>query len=164
MIQLLLLDVDGTLTDGLVYYSNTGDEIKAFHIKDGLALRVWKKLGRKSAIITGRESLAVQKRAEELGIDFVFMGIENKGEIALKLKQDLNLGREEIASIGDDLNDLSMFAQSGMSFAPKNSAQQILDQASYVVAQNGGQGAVRAMIEIILKQEKLEEKWFEFFV
>ncbi len=163
MIELLLLDVDGTLTDGKIYYSNQNEEIKAFNIKDGLALRVWKKLGRKSAIITGRQSMIVQKRAEELGIDFVFMGVENKGDVVLQLKKDLNLTQGQIASIGDDLNDLSMFNQSGLSFSPRDGAKQILNEVSYVLEKNGGEGAVREMIEMILKQEQLEEKWLEFF-
>lgn len=163
MIELLLLDVDGTLTDGKIYYSSQNEEIKAFHIKDGLALRVWKKLGRKSAIITGRSSAIVQKRAEELGIDFVFMGVENKGEVVVQLKRDLDLAQEQIASVGDDLNDLPMFTRSGLSFAPKNGAAQILNRVSCVLQKDGGEGAVREAIEFILKREQLEERWLEFF-
>lgn len=164
MIELLLLDVDGTLTDGKIYYSSLQEEIKAFNIKDGLALRVWKKMGRKSAIITGRQSNIVQKRAEELGIDWVFMGVENKGEIALKLQQDLKLAKAQVASIGDDLNDLSMFAQSGLNFSPRNGATQILQKVDYVLESAGGEGAVREMIERIFIFEGLEDCWFEFFL
>lgn len=163
MIELLLLDVDGTLTDGKIYYSDSGEEIKVFNIKDGLALRIWKKIGRKSAIITGRISSLVEKRAKELGVDFVFMGIENKGEIAKRLRKELALQIEEIASIGDDLNDLSMFAQSGLSFAPKDGAKQILNRVDCVLETCGGDGAVREMIEKILEREHLEDRWFEFF-
>ncbi|MCE3046718.1 KdsC family phosphatase [Helicobacter kayseriensis] len=163
MIRLLLLDVDGTLTDGRVYYLDSGEEIKAFHIKDGLALRVWKQMGRKSAIITGRTSSIVERRAKELGIDFVFMGVKQKGEIVQRLQEELQCSKDEIASIGDDLNDLSMFAQSGMSFCPSDGARQILDKVDCVLDSKGGNGAVREMIEIILKRENLEDQWFEFF-
>lgn len=163
MIELLLLDVDGTLTDGKIYYSSSNEEIKAFSIKDGLALRVWKKMGRKSAIITGRTSLIVEKRAKELGIDFVFMGIENKGEIVQKLKQELNLKSSEIACVGDDLNDLLMFKQCGMRFAPKDGAKQILNHVDRVLNAKGGEGAVREAIEFIIEAEGLEGCWFEFF-
>lgn len=162
MIRLLLLDVDGTLTDGKVYYLDSG-EFKAFNIKDGLALRVWKQMGRKSAIITGRTSAIVEKRAQELGIDFVFMGVKQKGEVVQHLQKELQYSQEEIASIGDDLNDLSMFAQSGLSFCPSDGAKQILDKVDYVLDTKGGSGAVREMIEIILKRENLEDQWFEFF-
>lgn len=164
MIELLLLDVDGTLTDGKVYYSSLQEEIKAFSIKDGLALRVWKKMGRKSAIITGRTSNIVQRRAEELGIDWVFMGVENKAEVAIKLQKELGLAKEQIASIGDDLNDLPMFAQSGLNFSPKNGAKQILQKVDYVLESAGGEGAVREMIERIFISEGLEDCWFEFFL
>lgn len=163
MIKLLLLDVDGTLTDGKIYYSNQGEEIKAFNIKDGLALRAWNQMGRKSAIVTGRKSTLVQKRADELGIDFVFMGVQNKGEIVAKLQRELNLETNEIASIGDDVNDLSMFAQSGLSFAPKDGAKQILKKVSCILDSKGGYGAVREMIERILIEEHLEEQWLELF-
>lgn len=163
MIELLLLDVDGTLTDGKIYYSAL-EEMKVFSVKDGLALRVWKKIGRKSAIITGRKSTIVQRRAEELGIDRVFMGVENKGEIVLALRDEFHLAKDQIASIGDDLNDLSMFAQSGLNFSPKNAAKQILDKVDYVLENCGGDGAVREMIERILASEGLEDCWFEFFL
>ena len=106
-IQLLLLDVDGTLTTGEVTYTQNGEELKSFNIKDGLALSVWnKQLGRKSAIITGRESSIVQRRAKELGIEFVYMGVSDKGAVVQELLAKLNLASDEVACIGDDLNDL----------------------------------------------------------
>lgn len=164
MIELLLLDVDGTLTDGKVYYSNHQGEIKAFHIKDGLALKVWKSLGRKSAIITGRRSEIVHRRAEELGIDWVFVGVENKGVVARELRNQLGLRKDQIASVGDDLNDLSMFAQSGLNFCPRDGAKQILQKVDCVLESAGGEGAVREVIEKILVSEGLEDCWFECFL
>ncbi|WP_305862566.1 KdsC family phosphatase [Helicobacter cholecystus] len=163
MIKLILLDVDGTLSDGKIYYNNKGEEYKAFDVKDGLGLRVWKKLGRKSAIITGRESPIVEKRGNELGVDDIFMGVENKAEAVKILQEKYSLSKEEIACIGDDCNDLPMFAQSGLKFAPLNAADMIKKYADVILSKRGGEGAVREMIEILMHQEKLEERWLEIF-
>ncbi|WP_027327472.1 KdsC family phosphatase [Helicobacter pametensis] len=163
MIKLLALDVDGTLTDGKVYYSDSGEELKAFNIKDGLGLNIWKKLGRKSAIITGRTSSVVELRARELGIDFVFMGIKDKGEVLQRLQGELQITAREIASIGDDLNDLAMFAHSALSFMPKDGSALLKKHVKYILNAKGGEGAVREMIEMILEQEGQGECWFEFF-
>lgn len=163
-IKWLLLDVDGTLTDGKIYYGNEGEELKAFSVKDGLALRVWKMLGKKIAIITGRESKIVERRARELGVDEVFMGVKNKGEIVEFLQNKYSLVKEELACVGDDLNDLPMFAKCALSFAPKDSIKAIQDRAMYVLCAKGGEGAVREAVEIMLKEEGLEEKYLEFFL
>lgn len=153
-IQLLLLDVDGTLTTGEVTYTQNGEELKSFNIKDGLALSVWnKQLGRKSAIITGRESSIVQRRAKELGIEFVYMGVSDKGAVIQELLAKLNLASDEVACIGDDLNDLPMFMRIKQSYAPKDSAKEIKAIAKNVLQKKGGKGAVREMIEDILARE-----------
>lgn len=164
VIKWLLVDVDGTLTDGKIYYGNDGEELKAFNVKDGLALRVWKMLGKKIAIITGRESQIVERRARELGVDEVFTGVKNKGEIVELLQEKYHLKKEELACVGDDLNDLPMFARCALSFAPKDSAILIQNRAFKVLCANGGEGAVRETVEIILKEEGLEEKCLEFFL
>lgn len=163
MIELILLDVDGTLSDGKIYYSDKGEEYKVFDVKDGLGLRVWKKLGKKSAIITGRKSFIVEKRAKELGIDEIFMGVENKAEVVQKLKNKYALSKEQIACIGDDYNDLPMFKQSGLKFSPSNAIEVVKNRADIVLSRKGGDGAVREMIEYLMKDEGLEEKWLEFF-
>ena len=153
-IQLLLLDVDGTLTTGEVTYTQNGEELKSFNIKDGLALSVWnKQLGRKSAIITGRESSIVQRRAKELGIEFVYMGVSDKGAVVQELLAKLNLASDEVACIGDDLNDLPMFMRIKQSYAPKDSAKEIKAIAKNKKKKKGGKGAVREMIEDILARE-----------
>lgn len=157
------MDVDGTLSDGKIYYSDKGEEYKVFDVKDGLGLRVWKKLGKKSAIITGRKSFIVEKRAKELGIDEIFMGVENKAEVVKILKEKYTLDKEQIACIGDDYNDLPMFAQSGLKFTPSNAIEAIKKSADIVLSKKGGDGAVREMIEILLAKEGLEEKWVEIF-
>lgn len=163
MIEMLLLDVDGTLSDGKIYYGDRGEEFKVFDVKDGLGLRIWKKLGKKSAIITGRCSLIVERRAKELGIDEIFMGVENKADVVRSIKAKYNFCKENIACIGDDYNDLPMFKESGLRFSPSNAIEEIKRSADIVLSKKGGDGAVREMIEHIIKQEGLEGKWLEFF-
>ncbi|WP_394998071.1 KdsC family phosphatase [uncultured Helicobacter sp.] len=153
-IQLLLLDVDGTLTTGEITYTQSGEEIKSFHIRDGLALSVWnKQLGRKSAIITGRDSLIVQKRAQELGIEHIYMGVSDKGAVVREILNKLGLESDEVACIGDDLNDLPMFKCIKHTYAPKDGAKEIKALAKVVLGKKGGKGAVREMIEDILAKE-----------
>lgn len=163
MIELLCIDVDGTMSDGKLYYSKNGEEIKTFNVKDGLALAYWHKIGRKSAIITGRNSEILKIRANELKIDYLFMGIKNKGECVRNLKKDLNLDSASIASIGDDMNDISMFRECGISFGVKNCANGIKNIANIILSSNGGEGAVREVIEMILKQEDLYEEFIKYW-
>lgn len=164
MIELILLDVDGTLSDGKIYYSDRGEEYKVFDVKDGLGIRVWHKLGKKTAIITGRKSSIVEKRAKELGISDVYMGVDDKSSIVKLLREKYSLAQNQIACIGDDCNDLPMFAQSGMKFAPSNAIELIKKRADVVLSKKGGDGAVREMIEILLQKEGLKDKWVEIFI
>lgn len=163
MIELLLLDVDGTLSDGKIYYSDSGEEYKVFDVKDGLGLRVWKKLGKKSAIITGRKSPIVERRAKELGVDEIYMGVEDKAEVVREIKAKYLLSQEQVACIGDDYNDLPMFKESGLKFSPQNAVEFIKQSADVILSKNGGDGAVRELVEYLMKQEGLEEKWLELF-
>ncbi|MDE7216617.1 MAG: HAD hydrolase family protein, partial [Helicobacter sp.] len=108
MTKLLVLDVDGTLNDGTITYDTQGNELKSFSVKDGLAIVAWLKLGGDIAIITGRESPITDKRACELGITLVFQGVQNKGDVLLQIVQQKNYSLDEIAVIGDDVNDIHM--------------------------------------------------------
>lgn len=160
MIKLLVFDVDGTLSDGKVYYTQSGDEMKAFDIKDGLAISVWNnKLKLHSAIISGRKSQLVESRATELGISHIFMGVENKLEVLKSLLKTLDIKASEAACIGDDLNDLAMFKLCKYSFLPKDGAKAMRKYATKILKHKGGSGAVREMIEIVLKHngETLEQ-------
>lgn len=152
MIRLLVLDVDGTLSDGMLYFDENGGEMKCFCVKDGLALSSWHKLGHKSAIITGRSSKIVERRAHELGIEFLFQGVQDKGAKVREIAERLKLSKEQIAGIGDDLNDLKMFAEVGMSFAPKDCAKLVANRVDVLLDSCGGKGAVREMIENILER------------
>ena len=163
MIKLIVLDVDGTLTNGKITYTNSGDEIKSFDVKDGLAIASWNRLKGKSAIITGRSSKIVEKRANDLKIDFVYQGVKDKKEILLKIIDELNLDNSEVAVIGDDLNDLGMFELIPYSFAPKDASSYIKEKAKTTLNKNGGDGAVREMIEIILKQDNRYKEFLDLW-
>jgi len=162
-IKLLILDVDGTMTDGKIIYSNNGDELKNFCSKDGLAIASWIRLGRKVAIITGRESNIVKKRAKDLGIEFICQKIRDKANRAEEILRELNITWENVASIGDDLNDYSMLKESKLSFAPVDANEYIKSKVSFCLTANGGNGAVREMIEYILKQENAYEEFLSLW-
>jgi 3-deoxy-D-manno-octulosonate 8-phosphate phosphatase (KDO 8-P phosphatase) len=163
MIELIVLDVDGTLTDGKIYYSNSGDEIKAFNIKDGLMIKSWNTLGKKSAIITGRVSKIVEIRAKELDITFIRQGIRDKADELKKIVDELNITFDNVAIIGDDMNDLSMLKLVKKSFAPYDASSFIYDYVNYPLNKKGGDGAVAEMIEILLKEENLYDKFLELW-
>jgi 3-deoxy-D-manno-octulosonate 8-phosphate phosphatase (KDO 8-P phosphatase) len=158
-IELIVLDVDGTLTNGKITYTKNGDEIKSFCVKDGLAIASWIKLGREVAIITGRNSPIVERRAKELGIKYFYQGIDNKKEVLEELLKELDLTMENVASIGDDLNDYRMLNASKRSFVPKNASMYVQQIADEVLESQGGEGAVREMIEKLIQSEGLEENY-----
>jgi 3-deoxy-D-manno-octulosonate 8-phosphate phosphatase (KDO 8-P phosphatase) len=157
MIELIILDVDGTLTDGKIVYSNSGDELKNFDVKDGLAVASWtKKMGKKAAIITGRKSDLLERRANELGITHLYQGYDNKDEILEKILQEENLTWDQTAAIGDDLNDYKMLKKVGLSFCVADAVGDIKSMVNIVCKKNGGNGAVREMIEYIIQEEQLK--------
>lgn len=158
-IELIVLDVDGTLTDGKIGYTQNGDEVKYFCVKDGLAISSWIKLGKEVAIITGRNSKIVERRAKELGIQYFYQGIHNKREVLESLLIDLNLTMENVASIGDDLNDYNMLRFSKRSFIPLNASSYLKNIASDILNSKGGDGAVREMVESLIIDEGLEKEY-----
>jgi len=158
-IELIVLDVDGTMTDSRITYSENGDEIKSFNVKDGLAIVSWRKLGKKVAIITGRSSKIVERRAKELHIEHFYQGIHNKKEVLEALLTKLDLTMDNVAAIGDDLNDLQMLKAAKLSFVPRDASANIETIASVILNKKGGDGAVREMIEKLIIKEGLEEKY-----
>ena len=162
MIELIVLDVDGTLTDGKIIYTSNGDELKNFDVKDGLAIASWtKKLGKKAAIITGRRSSLVEKRAKDLGITHLYQGVHNKDEILENILKKENLTWHQTATIGDDLNDIKMSKKAGLSFSPNDASHYLKEIVTVVCKNNGGYGAVREMIEYICKHDNTEESFLE---
>ncbi len=162
-IELIVLDVDGTMTNSHITYSENGDEIKSFNVKDGLAIASWRRLGKQVAIITGRSSNIVARRAKELRIEHFYQGVENKKEVLEKLLEKLDLSMENVAAIGDDLNDLQMLRAAQISFVPRDASAYVDKIATVILSKRGGDGAVREMIEYLIIKEGLEKKYLELW-
>ena len=152
MIKLIVLDVDGCLSDGSLIYTSDGVELKAFNVKDGLGISTWIKMGNKAAIITGKNSKMVTRRAKELGIKHYFQGVKDKERVLKELISSLELKNYEVAAIGDDLNDYAMLKLVGKSFTPSDGVDNIKEIVNCVLSRKGGDGAVREMIEMIVEQ------------
>ncbi|TQV72869.1 3-deoxy-manno-octulosonate-8-phosphatase KdsC [Aliikangiella marina] len=156
-IKLLICDVDGVLSDGKVYFSNQGDELKNFNIKDGLGIKLLQKSGIKVAIITGRESNIVTHRAKELGITILYQGRSDKRATFQEIIESLELSSEEVAHIGDDLPDLPLMKKAGLGLAVNDAHDFVRHNADWVSSKNGGQGAVREAADMLLDaQGKLD--------
>lgn len=147
MIDLIILDVDGCLTDGKIIYSTAGDESKNFNVKDGLAISSWIRMGHQAVIITGRHSKLLERRANELGITQLYQAVKDKAALVNTLADKLNIPLRNMAAIGDDLNDYKMLAMVGRSFTPQNGSKHLKSMVDRVCETDGGEGAVREMIE-----------------
>ncbi|MDX1733350.1 MAG: HAD-IIIA family hydrolase [Halioglobus sp.] len=149
-VRMLVLDVDGVLTDGRIYYSDDGSEMKAFYIRDGLGVKLLQRAGVKVAIITGRDSPMVTRRAGELGIEDVVQGREDKREALLELCQRHGLRFEDCAYMGDDLPDLGAIVAAGLGMTVADGCNAVLESADWISTRAGGCGAVREACEFIL--------------
>lgn len=154
-----MLDVDGCLTDGKIIYSSDGSETKNFNVKDGLAISSWIRMGNHVAIITGRNSKIVETRANELGVKYLFQSVKDKDKVLKELIDSLGLKYYEIGAIGDDLNDFKMLSKVGRSFTPKDGVKEIRELVDTVLTCNGGDGAVREMIDILVDESDLREQF-----
>ena len=163
-VKLLLLDVDGVLTDGSIIYTGTGDEIKTFSVKDGLGLRLLMDAGIIVGIVTGRRSQALQNRCDNLGIGLVFDGVTDKEKVLDDLVRDKGILPESIAFAGDDLPDIRIMKKVGFSIAVSDGAPCVKEIAHYVTSAPGGCGAVREISELILKTQGLWDKVTERFL
>lgn len=164
MIKLIVLDVDGTLTNGKLYVSNLGDEIKAFNVKDGLGITQAIAQGKEIAIITGKTSQIVTKRCQELGVKEIHQGIKNKIATLDTILEKYGISYNNVAYMGDDLIDLAVMKKCKLTGAPKDSVNEILSIADFISSKNGGDGAVREFIEYILKKENLWDNVVNHFV
>ena len=149
-IKLLALDVDGVLTDGTIYISPAGEVFKGFNAKDGMGISGALRNNLQIAVITGRQSPIVERRCEELGIKLFMQGVKDKRLALQKMAQELGLTREEIAYMGDDLNDIPAFKASGLNFVPADGSIEVLAVADIITKAKGGRGAVREAITMIL--------------
>lgn len=159
-VQLLVLDVDGVLSDGRLYYGNNGEELKGFSILDGLGIKLLQQSGVEVAIITGRRSEIVARRARELGIEHIQQGREDKLTALQELCRKLAISLQQVAYMGDDLPDLSAIRGAGLGLAPANAHSFVLQHADWCSTARGGGGAVREACELILlAQGKLQATW-----
>lgn len=148
-IRLACFDVDGTLTDGRLYYDNEGGESKSFHIHDGQGLVLLRKVGIAVALITARNSPAAERRGAELGAE-VFTGAKDKLSRVRELCGQHGLGLEQVAFMGDDLPDLACLRAAGLAVAPANAHRWIADQVHWITPSHGGQGAARELCDLLL--------------
>lgn len=153
-IKYLIIDVDGTMTDGGIYYDSYGNELKKFCSKDAAGYFVCKKLGIKTIVISGRECNATKRRMEELGIDFLYQGVNDKKVFIETLLKNNNISKEDLGYIGDDLNDYESMKLAGFIACPKNGCKEVKKISDYVSLYDGGDGAVRDIIEHLLGEEE----------
>lgn len=157
-VRLLVLDVDGVLTDGRLYFSEDGQELKTFDTQDGHGIKMLQQAGIQCAIITGRNTQLVARRAANLGIKHLLQGREDKG-IALKaLSQELTIPLDEIAYVGDDWPDLPAIRMAGLGVAVANAHQEVRRHADLVTTARGGRGAVREVCDLILEAQGLYQQ------
>jgi len=155
-IKLFLMDCDGVLTDGRIWVLEGGEDQKAFNTRDGLGLELLHRAGLKSGVISGRVSSALSRRAEKLGMSYVRQGCENKEQAFAEIVADAGVINEEVAFAGDDLNDIPLMLKSGLALAVADAAIETRNHAHYVTEASGGHGAVREIVELILKSQ---DRW-----
>lgn len=153
-VKALIFDVDGVMTDGKIIYSGSGEEIKEFNVRDGIIISSLKKAGFIVGIISGRESSAVTRRATELKLDFCHQAMEDKAWACAQIMKHHHLKEKEIAYIGDDINDLSVFALVGFKACPADASSEVLKIADMVTRSKGGRGVVREVADFLLSINK----------
>ncbi len=157
-IRLLILDVDGVLTDGRIIMNDAGQESKHFDVKDGHGLKLIMRHGLEVMLLTGRSSAVVDCRARDLGIRQVFQGVLNKSEFFQQFLEERALDPEEVAYVGDDVVDIPILKRVGFSVAVKDAVKEVKEVADYVTEKPGGRGAVREICDLLLK---VQGKWEE---
>lgn len=156
-IRLLVLDVDGVMTDGRVILGNDGEEYKNFHVRDGSGVKYWLRAGRKIAWITGRQSRLVERRAEELGVEVVHQNCKHKLPAFEAVLSHFSLEAKDTAVVGDDLADLPLILRCGYAAAPADAVDEVKRHVHYLCRQPGGHGCVREVVERILRAQEAWE-------
>lgn len=151
----LVLDVDGVLSDGRIIYDEFGDELKCFDVQDGAALVFWKRVGLKSAIITSRKAKLIRRRGKELGVDFIAQKALKKLAVYEMLLKRWRLMPEQVCAMGDDLMELPLLRRAGFAVAVSNAVEEVKAASHYVTQRSGGRGAVREVVDLILKTKGL---------
>ena len=164
-IKLLLLDVDGVLTNGQIIYDNQGNELKAFDVKDGHGLKLLQRAGIKIGIITGRSSEVVQLRARELGIEILYQGALQKLDPYLEILAEQGLTDNQVAYVGDDIIDLPILRRAGFSATVADAVPDMFPLVDYVASRPGGRGAVREICDLLLRAcgqwDELTKRYFD---
>jgi 3-deoxy-D-manno-octulosonate 8-phosphate phosphatase (KDO 8-P phosphatase) len=150
-IELVLSDVDGVMTDGGIQILDDGQQFLKFHIRDGMGVRLWREAGKRFGIVTGRNLEAVKRRAADLWLDIVHVGVDDKLPAVDAIAEELMLSREQVCFIGDDLLDLATIRAVGLGVAVADAAEDVRRAAMYTTSVPGGQGPVREVIELLLK-------------
>jgi 3-deoxy-D-manno-octulosonate 8-phosphate phosphatase (KDO 8-P phosphatase) len=150
-IEMLVLDVDGVLTDGRIITHKDGSESKSFHVLDGHGIRMWQRAGLKVAWLSGRSSVATSRRAEELQVPYVLQDCHDKLPALKKLLEEVGVAAQNVAYVGDDVMDLPVIGYVGFGVAVANAVDEVKECADYITARAGGAGAVREVIEYVLK-------------
>ncbi len=163
-IQLLILDVDGVLSDGKIILSNDGNETKLFDVKDGLGILLLQKFGIKLAVITGKSSQIVHDRLTALGVNDIYQGQKNKIQAYEDLLTKHQISERNVAYMGDDLPDLTLMLKSAVSFAPADALSAVKMRVDYVTSQQGGCGAVREVCDLILESKGLLDKIVDDYI
>ena len=149
----LILDVDGVLTDGTLFFDANGSEIKGFNVQDGHGIKLWMRAGNSLAIITGRESSVVSHRCSDLGIEYVYQNAKNKLSALNEYISENNVNPIGICYIGDELVDIPVFRKVGLAVAVSNGVPEVLEHADIITDKSGGKGAVREIIDFLLKEK-----------
>lgn len=152
----LVLDVDGVLTDGRITYSDKGEEIKAFHVRDGTAIKLWLQQGKRLAFLSGRQTPIVDRRGAELGVTAIVQGAQDKLPAFENLLRQHGVTASQVAYVGDDLPDVPVLRRCGLAVAVADACPEARGAAHYITEAAGGQGAVREIVELILKSQ---ERW-----
>jgi 3-deoxy-D-manno-octulosonate 8-phosphate phosphatase (KDO 8-P phosphatase) len=155
-VKLLLMDCDGVLTDGRIWIIENGEDQKAFHTRDGLGIDLLHRAGLMSGIISGRNSSALERRAQSLGVSYLWQGRDDKRQAFADTLAQAQVTNEEVAFVGDDLTDLPLMLQAGLAVAVADAVAEVKAHAHYVTSSKGGKGAVREVVELILKAQ---DRW-----
>jgi len=153
-IKLLLTDVDGVWTDGSIYYGDGGNDIRRFHVHDGIGVKRLMEVGVEIAVVSSYFSEAVQRRCQQLGIKDIFLGVKNKEEVLERIIRQKGYNRDELAYMGDDLPDAKLFEKVGIAITVSNAPAEVRKKADYVTMSMGGHGALREVSDLILEVKK----------
>ena len=163
-VSLLVLDVDGVLTDGRIVYADYGDELKCFDVQDGAGLVFWHRVGLKSAIITARHSRLIRRRAKEMRVDFLAQKQLLKLPAYQRVLKRFRVAEEQVCAIGDDLMELPILRRAGFAVAVPNAVDEIKQASHYVTRRDGGRGAVREVVDLILQAKGLRDQLLQRYV